>query len=117
MQLVDQRYLRGEYFLCPFVSGSSAQNIHCAPLACCSRGESNPRCSSKVRASRYIFAKRHCVTSDNSQPCFERPVLRKARSIFWRLFSNIVTNSLLISSQSALNSAHSSALKTGKFGS
>src|SRR6266550_5793409 len=38
--------LRVDYFLRPFVSGSSAQKIHCAPFACFSRDESNPRCSS-----------------------------------------------------------------------
>jgi len=96
------------YFLRPLVSGSSAQKAQAAPFSCFSRGESNPRCSSIVRAPRYIFANKHCGISDNVHPCCERLVLRNARSIFWRFFSNSTTRSLLISSQSALNSSHSS---------
>jgi len=105
------------YSLRPLGSGFSAQKIHFAPFACFTGGESNPRCSSEERARRYMFANKHCVMSDSSHPCSEKLVLRKARSIFWRFLSNSFSKSLLISSQSEINSAHSSALKTGKFGS
>ena len=67
--------MRGHWCLCPFVPGSSAQKIHAAPFLCFSRGESNPRCSRRVRAPRYMFANKHCVMSDSSQPCLGRLVL------------------------------------------
>src|SRR5437763_6653430 len=63
------------YSSLPFVSGSSAQKIHWAPFACFSRGDNNPRCSSRWRAPRYTCANKHCVMSDVSQPLWGRPVL------------------------------------------
>jgi hypothetical protein len=46
MRLVNQGFPGVDYFLSPFVWGSSAQKIHFVPFACFLRDESNPRCSS-----------------------------------------------------------------------
>jgi len=35
------------------------------------RGASSPRCSSNVRALRYMFAYKHCVTSLSSHPALK----------------------------------------------
>src|SRR5438270_5202170 len=97
--------------------GSSAQKTHLTPFRCCSGVGSTPRSSSSSRAPRCTLAYKYCVMSENSQPRSAMPVFLKARSNCGRFFSKRSATRSAISRHTASNSACSSALTTGKFGS